>query len=104
MKLFGWLIIAGAIAGLISGGGNLAYFIEWQSLLWVCLVIIGGVWVSFGPMDAMKAIDAAFISRPNLNDEQVTQYSSVLKLAYQLAWGGGIVGTFAGLIIMLQNI
>lgn len=102
-RITGFIIIAVAILIALGNGGNLAWYIDTDSVLFIGGVLIGGLWLCFGPRVVLEALRTAMKGQCVSDRRQLSLYVAVYDRAYQLAWGGGIVGMLIGLVQMLQK-
>lgn len=107
----GWLhvpvglaIVFGMVGLALYLSGAMRAFVDPIPLIWIAGVLVGGLWLSFGPATVLRAVGAAIVMRRNLDRDRCATYLMVFGRAYQLAWGGGLVGLLLGLIVMLANL
>ncbi|MBN2582128.1 MAG: hypothetical protein JXL80_03605 [Planctomycetes bacterium] len=103
--VIGLAILAGIVLTLtlMGAGDKWGMFIDPPSIIWVGGIIIGGLWLSFGPTTVLKAFHAAFSPSAISGREACTTYILVFTRAYGLAWAAGLLGMLVGIMIMLQN-
>ena len=102
-RIMGFIIIAVTILIALGNAGNLAWYIDTGSVLFIGGVLIGGLWLCFGPRLVLEAMMAALKGQCVSEKGQLSLFVAVYDRAYQLAWGGGIVGMLIGLVQILQN-
>lgn len=97
----GILIVVGGLS--IASGGDWGIFLDVPSLLWLAGMLIGVLWMSFGPRAVIQAVLAVTPWGPSPDRDRCAGILLVFARAYQVAWGAGIIGMLIGDIIMLQN-
>ena len=102
-RIIGFGIVAVLVGWALAAGGQPSIFFNLPSLLMVLGVIVGGLWACFGPQLVVQAWGAGLLGCRDFDLEKLPLYIAVFERAYALAWAGGIVATFIGLIIMLAN-
>lgn len=104
--VLGLAIVAGVVVwAVVSGGGEKAgTFLDLGWMIWMVGILVGGLWISFGPATVLRAFRAVFSHNRELDRESCSIYLSVFVRAYQLAWGGGLAGIVIGVILMFQNL
>jgi len=103
MRIFGWIILAVSVVSFLSISGDIAPFLDYPSLIWIAVILTGGLLTSFPPRLINAAIGNALSSKNDCDPEQTAQHVVVLGRAYQLGWGAGLVGFLIGLVAMVQN-
>lgn len=92
--IIGWVLV---------GSGDVAMFIDFNSLILVLGMTAAGLWLCFGPLTALMAIKKALLGARSFNLGEFSLGIAVLARGYQLAWATGFATTLLGLVIMLQN-
>lgn len=104
LRWTGVLILGTFLAlGMLSAGSAHA-FLDPGSLLFVVGILVGGLWACFGPRAVTRAILVSSIRAPDGDTKQLRTAISVMRRAYSLAWGSGILGLLVGMVIMLRNL
>lgn len=96
------IILLTLLWGAMSGG-TVEYFIDMGSLIFVMGVVMGGLWMTFGPVAVATAVCHAVTGRQVTDSASLSRHLRLFDRAARLAWGGGLVGCFISLIIMVQN-
>ena len=97
LGVVGWAVVMGA-------GDKVLAFVDPYSAIWVGGLLIGGLWLSFGPMTVLRAVAALLSNRSITERELGVIYLSVFTRAYQLAWAGGLVGLLINFFITLMHL
>ena len=102
------MVIGFAIVGVMlvlaaASGGQLDLFVDPAMLIWFAGVLVGGLWMCFGPLTTIRAFVAAAHPARVTDRDTLATHLLVLARAYQLAWAAGLIGMLIGLFIMLSN-
>ena len=102
------MVIGFAIVGVMlvlaaASGGQLDLFVDPAMLIWFAGVLVGGLWMCFGPLTTIRAFVAAARPARVMDRDALATHLLVFARAYQLAWGAGLTGMLIGFIIMLSN-
>lgn len=101
-RLLGLAIIASAFAWAAMGTGDVFLWIDVPAAMMVMMLIVGGLWASFRPIDILMAVATALTGDQRSGPRQPV-YVAVFGRAHQYAWGAGIVTMLLGIVAMLQN-
>jgi MotA/TolQ/ExbB proton channel family len=104
-KLAGFTLTL-ALLGLVlsTAPQGLNGFLHLPSLLFVMLMVSGGLVTSFGWGRTRRALLASLRSGAPLEAEDIEDLRPVLKRGYRLAWMGGVIGLVLGVTMLLQNL
>ncbi|MCC6579901.1 MAG: MotA/TolQ/ExbB proton channel family protein [Phycisphaeraceae bacterium] len=80
-----------------------AMFVDLPSLIWIVLILVGGLWVSFGPGAVVRAMLAGLRPRLHWDRDTLTSHLTVFARAYQLSWGAGLIGAMFGVVATLMS-
>ena len=101
-KLIATVAIGGAVAGGISMGSPLVVFVSPISVGLVLGVVLLGIFASHPPRKVIGALGSIFGSK-DLDKDQALQHYSVLHRMAEIAIGIGLICTFIGFVLMLQQ-
>lgn len=100
--VLGFGVLASAVAWASWSSGNLWYFVDLPSVLWVGTIILGGWLVSHGPVGVFRAFVCVWSADASTSVELYAG-AKVFERGYQLAWGAGMTGLMVNLIVMLRD-
>jgi hypothetical protein len=105
-RLIGLNILVFMLWGAAALGGKLGIYIDIPSIIMVAGVLIGGVLLCFPIQQIIDAFQAAIEAEraAPVSNWQREQRIAVFARLYQLAWGGGLVGSLIGIIAMLSDL
>ena len=105
-RLIGLNILLVMLLGTAMLGGKLGIYIDIPSIVMVAGVLLGGALLCFPLAQIIDAFSAAARaeSAPPVSEWQRQQRIAVFTRLYQLAWGGGLVGSLIGIIAMLSDL
>lgn len=87
-----------------GGSGDHKIFIDVPSIILVLWVLIGGLWMGFGPRTIASAIGKALIGYRETDPLKLSTHIAVLTRARQLSWGAGVFGVLASAVIVCANL
>lgn len=99
----GFAILCSLIVWTVASSGDAAIFIDIPSLIWVIWILVGGLWMSFGPVAVIGAIRATVTGCRIIDRDTCSSHILIFARAYQLSWSAGLTGMLCGIVIMLQN-
>lgn len=102
--LSGAAALLAVIAWVVRGSGDPAIFIDTNMLLLMLSVLVGGLWMAFGPRVAASALYDAVLGRQQADPTKLSTRIAVLARARQLSWGAGIFGFLSCVIILCSNL
>lgn len=85
-------------------GGGLSIYVDIPSIVWMAGVLVGGLWMTHGPVRSCGSIWRALTGYECVSYEELDRHVGVLTMAHRLCWGGGLVGMFAAFIAMLADL
>ncbi|MFA9480001.1 MotA/TolQ/ExbB proton channel family protein [Phycisphaerales bacterium AB-hyl4] len=100
----GLTIIVALVVGLVLLAGDARPFLNPIAMLWVIGVLLGGLWLSFGPRAILNAMAVAITLPREIDRDSCVAHLLVFARAYQLAWAGGLIGLLWGLITIFANL
>ncbi|MEX0654280.1 MAG: MotA/TolQ/ExbB proton channel family protein [Phycisphaeraceae bacterium] len=100
----GLALLGGMVGWVLYVSGSLWLFVDPIAVIWLAGVLLGGLWMSVGPGAMGRALLAAVVGRRDIDRDTCAMHLLVFARAYQLAWGGGLIGMVMGMIIMLANL
>ena len=105
-RLIGLNILIVMLWGTAMLGGKPLIYVELPSIIMVIGVLLGGVLICFPFPQITDAFTAAAQAEgaPPVSAWQREQRIAVFARLYQLAWGGGLVGSLIGIIAMLSDL
>lgn len=103
-RLVGVFVAAALIAFVIAMGGDGEFFFHAPSLIFVLLLVLAGMLMSFRPSQILRALEAGLTQNKKNSREEFAQHILVLDRAHQLAWAGGFLVFTMALIQMLATL
>jgi len=103
IKAIGFGVIVLASWWLIMAGGSFEAFIDLPSVVFLVLVVGGGLAFSGALPTGFAAVAASMTGQRVTDPHRLRRYLQSLDAAYQLTWAAAIVGMFCGLIAMLTH-
>lgn len=103
-RLMGLVLVVLALAGGLGAGGGVGVFWDLPSLMLVGLLTLGTSWFALGPGALPDAVWAVFAGPGGAGVDRRRRRVAVMGLAYQCAWGAGLMGTLLALVAMLADL
>lgn len=79
-------------------------FIYVPSILLVLGLVLGGLWMDFGPRRVMAAFTASLGFGPLADQAESARHVEVLGRGSRLSWGAGVLGVIVGVIGILSDL
>lgn len=98
-----FIILVVVLVWTLTSDGDLVYYIDPRSIYLFGGMLLGGLWLCFGPRIVIEAIAKSMRGQGESDPKKLAIYLAVFNRAYQFFWGGGLVGMIVGLVVMLQN-
>ncbi len=103
-RLFGFLLLAGVIAGSCRITNCLSLVADIPVMLFVLDITIGGVLFGFGLATPLRALEAVFRTPAEAPTQRQWQcYQAVCKAGSVFAFAAGCVGSLISLTLFLQH-
>lgn len=100
-RIIGFGIVLTIVIGGVALGGKGAAFIHLPSAGFVLGILFGGLFLSFSPRVAFRALGRGIGSGRAASQEELRIDTMVFERARQLAWGGAAGGFMIGLMQMM---
>ncbi len=105
-----WVVGLGIMLGvpgwlLASQGDQLMFLLDLPALLLMLGLVLGGLWLSFGPRALVVALRHAWggAAEETAGAESLLHSALVFARMHQFCWGAGILGMLVHLALTLQN-
>lgn len=102
-RLTGAILMIGSVVWLCMSSGDAGIFIDATTIIFVVVIVAGGLLVACDPHDIRLAIVEAITGRPASSPQALARELAAMHYGYNLAWAAGIVGTVLGLIVILRH-
>jgi len=99
------MVVVGAIVMLFMLGGQLEYFMDWASALFLILLMYSGTVVAFGSHGFVKSITGlGYLFANDISHSPATDFlAEIYKKQIQFIYGGAFIGLLIGVISIHSN-
>ncbi|MEM7577793.1 MAG: MotA/TolQ/ExbB proton channel family protein [Planctomycetota bacterium] len=100
----GWAIVGFGIVSMTLLMGVAGIYIDLPSLIWIGIIVIGGLWTTYRPGAIVRALAMGGLRRPPRDFDDVVEAFGVLRRGRHLGWASGVLGSLLGVIAMLADL